>query len=102
MSLLDFFLYRKSETHASFYLFGELSKLLCVFGRNGVEFLVCFFWRCLLGDECLEKVVEVGAEKFVGQVGVFGQDVCRQVVVFVLAVEEQQVPEGFRWKRILL
>ena len=85
-----------------FYLFGELSKLLCVFGCDGIEFLVCFFWRCLLGDECLEKVVEVGAEKFVSQVGVLGQDVGRQVVVFVLAVEEQQVPEGFRWKRILL
>ena len=73
-----------------------------MFGRNGIEFLVCFFWRCLLGDEGLEKVVEVGAEKFVGEVGVLGQDVGRQVVVFVLAVEEQQVPEGFRWKRILL
>ena len=73
-----------------------------MFGRDGVEFLVRLFRRCLLGDEGLEKVVEVWAEKFVGQVGVLGQDVGRQVVVFILAVEEQQVPEGFRWKRILL
>ena len=38
----------------------------------------------------------------VGKVRVFSQDVSGQVVVLVLAVEQQQVPESLRRKRVLL
>ena len=38
-------------------------------------------WRGLLGDLCVDEVVEVGGEGLVGEVCVLSQHVCCQVIV---------------------
>ena len=83
-------------------LLGKLPQLFCMLGRYCVKFAVGLIRRGLLGDERLKEVVEVGREVLVRQVGVLGQHVRGQVVVLVLAVQQQQVAECLGRERVLL
>ena len=40
-----------------------------------------------LSDESLKEVIKIGTEILVGEVSVLCEDICRQVVVLILAVK---------------
>lgn len=54
--------------------------------------------RSLVQNEILQEFEISLTQAFISQVGVLGQDIRRQIVVLVLAVQQDQVREGFRWE----
>ena len=57
-----------------------------------------FFFGGLVEDEVLEELEVLLRQALVRQVRVLGQNICGQIVVLVLAVEQDEVREGFRWE----
>lgn len=56
----------------------------------------------LVKDEVLEELEVLLRQALVGQVRILSEDICGQVVVLVLAVQQDQVGERFRWERRVL
>jgi hypothetical protein len=60
------------------------------------ELLVGFLFGGLVEYECFQEFEVLLGEALVGEVRIFGQHIRRQVEMVVLAVEQDQVGEGFR------
>ena len=55
-----------------------------------------------LSDEGLEEVIEIGSEILVSEVSILREDISSQIIILVLAIQQQQVTKCFRGKWILL
>ena len=78
---------------------GLLSKRVDVLVGQVLELSKSLLFRGLVQDEVLQEIKVFLGQAFVSQVSVFSEDVCRQIVMLVLAVQQNQVGECLSWER---
>ena len=81
---------------------GQLPQVVNVPVSDEVKFSEGLFGRGLLQNDGIDELEIVLVGHFVGELAVFGEDISGQIVVTVLAVEQEQVGEGFGEKRRVL
>lgn len=69
-------------------LFSEFSKDINMLLRDILKLLLSFLWTGLLQDQGIDLLVFILGETLEGQVCVLSEDVCSQVEVVLLAVEQ--------------
>lgn len=70
-----------------------LSERVYVLVGQVLELSKGLLFRGLVQDEVLQEIKVFLGQAFVSQVSVFSEDVCRQIVMLVLAVQQNQVGE---------